>query len=227
MSCHVLINAIEYINCAANIILGVIMIARLYVMYQKSRRVLIFLVVVFLAIRITIGVMIAIMVSRFVVEEHVLYGNYECAVSFRGGSLRALDYTAWMLLAAWEVLTLFLAVWVAVKHLRELRQRSSGGFITDCFTVLMKTHVVYFANFVALACIESIGYLSPKISASSYSTETQAYSGFSEIFMLTQMFILGPRLILSIREYHAELVAHSDAASAMTSIDFQERVCVS
>lgn len=46
------------------------MIARLYVMYQKSRRMLIFLVVVFLAIRIAIGVMIAIMVSRFVVGKH-------------------------------------------------------------------------------------------------------------------------------------------------------------
>ncbi|KAG2044609.1 hypothetical protein BDR03DRAFT_939534 [Suillus americanus] len=215
-------GAIECINDIANIILGVTMIVRLYAMYQKSRRVLIFLVVVFLAIRITIGVMIAITVSHIVVEEHVLSGNHECIVTF-GGSILLLDYITWILLTAWEVVTLCLAVWIAIKHFRELRQQSSGEMIRGCFTVLMKTHVVYFASFVALTCIEFIGYFSPTISASSYSTETQTYSGFSEILMLTQMFILGPRLILSIREYHARLVADSDAATTMASIAFQER----
>ncbi|KAG2079900.1 uncharacterized protein F5147DRAFT_661588 [Suillus discolor] len=67
-SCHIMSDAIEYINDVANIMLGVIMIVRLYAMYQKSRRMLIFLVV-FLAIRIAIGVMIAITVSHFVVGE--------------------------------------------------------------------------------------------------------------------------------------------------------------
>ena len=39
------------------------------------------------------------------------------------------------------------------------------------------------------------------------------------------MFVLGPRLILSIREYHAELVANSEsnARISMTVIAFQER----
>jgi len=46
------------------------MIVRLYAMYQESRRVLIFLVVIFLAIRIAIGVMIGITVSYLVVGKH-------------------------------------------------------------------------------------------------------------------------------------------------------------
>jgi len=39
------------------------------------------------------------------------------------------------------------------------------------------------------------------------------------------MFVLGPRLILSIREYHAELVANSEsnARFGMTVLAFQER----
>jgi len=41
------------------------------------------------------------------------------------------------------------------------------------------------------------------------------------------MFELGPRLILGVREYHAELVANSDMATSMASIDFQERIHVS
>ena len=38
------------------------------------------------------------------------------------------------------------------------------------------------------------------------------------------MFVLGPRLILSIREYHTDLVANSEsnAGISMTVITFQE-----
>jgi hypothetical protein len=41
------------------------------------------------------------------------------------------------------------------------------------------------------------------------------------------MFVLGPRLILGIREYHAKLVADSDAEASMNSIVFQEHVHIS
>jgi hypothetical protein len=40
------------------------------------------------------------------------------------------------------------------------------------------------------------------------------------------MFVLGPRLILSVREYHAKLVAKSDAEISMSSIVFEEHVHV-
>jgi hypothetical protein len=41
------------------------------------------------------------------------------------------------------------------------------------------------------------------------------------------MFVLGPRLILSVREFHARLVTDSDAEISMNSLVFQERVHVS
>jgi hypothetical protein len=41
------------------------------------------------------------------------------------------------------------------------------------------------------------------------------------------MFVLGPRLILSIREYHTKIVADSDVDTGLNSIVFQERVHVS
>lgn len=52
-------------------------------------------------------------------------------------------------------------------------------------------------------------------------------NGFSEIFLGVHIFVLGPRLILSVREYHAKIVADSDTATSMTSIAFQEHVHVS
>jgi len=41
------------------------------------------------------------------------------------------------------------------------------------------------------------------------------------------MFVLGPRLILSIRHYQAKLLTNSDEGTAMTTITFQECVQVS
>jgi hypothetical protein len=60
-----------------------------------------------------------------------------------------------------------------------------------------------------------------------YSIHTQIYLGLAQIFMVVQLFVLGPRLILGVREYHATLVANSDTATDMTSLAFQERVHVS
>jgi hypothetical protein len=50
--------------------------------------------------------------------------------------------------------------------------------------------------------------------------------GALQILLVVQMFVLGPRLILSVREYHAKLVADSDAEISMDSTIFQERVHV-
>lgn len=44
--------------------------------------------------------------------------------------------------------------------------------------------------------------------------------------MLMQMFVLGPRLILSVRQYLAKVVANADEGTGTASIYFQERVHV-
>jgi hypothetical protein len=51
--------------------------------------------------------------------------------------------------------------------------------------------------------------------------------GILYILSPVQMFVLGPRLILSVRESHAKLVAGSDADTSMNSIVFQEHVHIS
>jgi hypothetical protein len=48
-----------------------------------------------------------------------------------------------------------------------------------------------------------------------------------QITQVVQVFILGPRLILGIREHHANLIANPDEGSSMVSIVFQERVQIS
>ncbi|KAG1839451.1 hypothetical protein DFJ58DRAFT_106010 [Suillus subalutaceus] len=218
-------DAINWTGEVVQVILGVIMIARLHAMYQRSRKVLTCLVIIFVAIRIADAVMTAMITVQLSGEEFVLSGTYQCIIDYTGDSM-FLASMIWILGTVWEVLALCLAVWIAVKHFRELRQHSTRGIVRDCFTVLMKTHVSYFASFLAISCFK-IGFFSPTLSVDIYSLNTRIYFGLAQILQSMQMFVLGPRLILGVREYHAELVANSDAATAMISIVFQERVHVS
>ncbi|KAG2158736.1 uncharacterized protein EDB93DRAFT_1245969 [Suillus bovinus] len=187
-------------------IMGVIMIARLRAMYQRSRNLLIFLVIIFLTVNIADGVIVAIAMKRTTEEELILSGTYLCTAE---GNILLLVSMYWILAAIWEVLALCLVVWIAVKHF-----------------LLMKTHVLYFASFLAISCFELV-YLSPTFSADQYSVETQIYQGALQIFVLVQQFVLGPRLVLSVREHQSKLAADSDAGISMTSMVFQDRIHVS
>ncbi|KAG1788432.1 uncharacterized protein HD556DRAFT_1447831 [Suillus plorans] len=213
----------EWTGLVVFAMLWVIITTRLHAMYQRDRKILILLVVTFLSINTFDGVTVLVSTMHSSGEELILSGTYQCRIGYTGDTL-VLYFAAWILYNVWEVLTLCLAVWIAVKHFRELRQHSTGGIIGDCFTVLMKTHVFYFASFVAVSCFEYVVEFSP---TSHYLLEEQTLSGLFQILQAVQMFVLGPRLILGIREYNAELVADSDAATRMTSIAFQERVHIS
>ncbi|KAG1778950.1 hypothetical protein EV702DRAFT_1043933 [Suillus placidus] len=201
--CNIMYYAIDVVNLVVATMLGVIMIARLHAMYQRSRVMLIFLVVIFLAVIIACGVIGAIILN----------------------DVQLLVSMVWMVNTVWEALVLCLSVWIAVKHFRDLRRLrgpSTGSTIRDCFRVLIKSHVLYFAS---VSCLQ-LGNLSPELLISN-SIAALALYGTCQIFLGVQMFVLGPRLILSVREYHAKLVAGSDAETSMTSIVFQERVHVS
>jgi hypothetical protein len=120
---------------------------------------LVFLLVIFLAIQIVICVIARMMnldlfvgklrlkVSELCVSglqgkvpvEYVFSGSYMCINSLLG------DFV-WIFGLAWETLALCLAIWIAIRHFRELQRPSSGWAVGDCFTVLIETHVFYFAR---------------------------------------------------------------------------------
>ncbi|KAG1871229.1 hypothetical protein DFJ58DRAFT_910865, partial [Suillus subalutaceus] len=136
----------------------VIMIARLNVMYQRSRKVLVFLVVS-LSGRQNRQRSDCRDIHDAYFKEVVLSGTYVCNIDYVGDTVLLYTIT-WILALAWEVLLLCLAVRIAVKRLRELRKHSQRGIFRDCFTVLMKTHVSYFASFLAVSCFY-VGFSSP------------------------------------------------------------------
>ncbi|KAG1738376.1 uncharacterized protein EDB91DRAFT_457285 [Suillus paluster] len=219
--------ALNVTNVVVAAILGVIMVARLHAMYQGSRKMLIFLIVSFLAINVTCGVITAIGLRYLSGEELILSGTYMCTHYYKG-DVNLLIRMVWTLNTVWEVLALFLAVWIAGQYFFQMRRLEPSRRLTigNCFAVLIKSHMIYFASFAAVSCLQ-LGYLSPMILNSS-STGAEIYSAGLQIFRTAQMFVLGPRLILSVREYHAKLVADSDAKTSVSSIAFQhQRVHVS
>lgn len=55
----------------------------------------------------------------------------------------------------------------------------------------------------------------------------QVYRGILQLVMLFQMFVIGPRLILNVREYHASHLANSgEGINEMPTIFFQELIRV-
>jgi hypothetical protein len=194
------------IYVVVNAVLGVIIFTRLHAMYWQSKRMFIFLVVIYLAATVACIVLAIIALRHISGEELILSGTYQCIVVFEEGVTLQIAII-WMITTAWETLALCIAVCIAVKHFRELRQTSSGGInIGDYFTVLMETHLIYFASFVVVSCLSLMD---------SSNSGPETYSGLRQFFLVMQMFVLGPRLILSVRRYHAKLVAE---ASSMTLI---------
>ncbi|OAX33170.1 hypothetical protein K503DRAFT_775896 [Rhizopogon vinicolor AM-OR11-026] len=222
--CTTLYFVENWMGIIINGLLCVIIITRLYAMYQRSRRMLILLAVTFLAIQITSVVILAIQAAYTSGEEYVLSGAHMCGYSFPDNIVLPEQMT-WVLGTVWEIFALCLAVWIAVKHFREAQRPSTGSTVEDCFTVLVKSHVFYFASFVAASGLQ-LGNLSPVL-FNSNSLGTMFFDGIRQLTRTVQMVILGPRLILGLREYHANLVADSDEGTGMASIVFQERVHIS
>ncbi|KIK42656.1 hypothetical protein CY34DRAFT_131634 [Suillus luteus UH-Slu-Lm8-n1] len=144
---NILFYATSGINVVIIALLGVIMIARLYAMYQGSKNMLIFLVTIFLGVNIACGAITAIGINDVAAEELILSGMYMCSYNYEG-DVQLLISMVWILNTVWEVLALCLSVWIAVKHFRDLRRLgpSTGSTIGDCFRVLIQSHVLYFAR---------------------------------------------------------------------------------
>ncbi|KAG2365468.1 hypothetical protein BDR07DRAFT_640696 [Suillus spraguei] len=135
--------------------LWVIIINRLHAMYQRSRKILIFLIVTFLAATVFNGVAVILATMHTSGEEFILSGTHQCSF-VQPKDIALLLPLTWIFVTVWEVFAMYPAVWIAVKQFREVRRDSTGGIIGDCFTVLMKTHLLYFTSFVVVSCFQFI-----------------------------------------------------------------------
>ncbi|KAG2369154.1 hypothetical protein BDR07DRAFT_1477465 [Suillus spraguei] len=202
----------------------VIVSSRLYAVYRRSRKMLVFLVATFLPIAVACGVLTAIVNSHVLGEQQVLSGTYLCIYRYEQDA-RLLISTTWILSTVWAAIILCLVGWIVVKHFRELQQPSTRWTISDCFRVLINTPMIYLVSIVVYSL--GLGDLSPNLFYSS-SVGSDVYYGILQILSFVQMFVLAPRLILNVREYEAKnLAVNSDSGPSFTTIIFQEHDLVS
>ncbi|OAX40262.1 hypothetical protein K503DRAFT_781520 [Rhizopogon vinicolor AM-OR11-026] len=220
--CRVFYYVTNWTTVIVNVMLGVIMITWLHAMYQRSKKMLVFLVVIFLAIQVTaIGVVLVGSRNVSGVEfQFVLPVTHMCGY-VEGEDIVLLTMMTWILNTVWAILGLCLAVWIAVKHFLGLRRVSTTWVVQwDYFTIsIVRTHVFFFAGVFL--------QLSTFWNTSSFGSASATFDEVLGIVTIVQMFMLGPRFILSAREYHARLVANSDGGTGMTSIVFEERIHIS
>lgn len=221
IGCYAMDLVLLWTTLPINCILDVIMISRLHAMYQRSRKMLNFLLVTFVSVTIFCAV-IASAGTNLLSIKVFLYGT-QCVYEI-DASQQLRMFEAYTVATAWEALTLCLAIWIVLKHLREMQSQSTGwAVISDCFTVLLQTHVFYFVIFATSSSL-NIGLMSPHFSASS-SAGAQIYRGILEFATLLQMFVVGPRLILSVREYHAKLMPNfEEGTDSNHPIAFREYI---
>ncbi|KAG2357137.1 hypothetical protein BDR07DRAFT_1421175 [Suillus spraguei] len=209
--CLIIWYVLTWAPVIVNAMLGVVMIARINAMYEGSKKLLIFLVLILLACTIVSGVTVVIENLNISGQEAVLSGLNICIMYHE----TSLIYENLIPTFVWEILALFLTIWIVVKHFCELRQSRTGPSIGNCLKMLIESHTFYFLAFATVASLR-LGSLSNFTNTTSVGSAF--YSGIWSIAEVLQMFVLGPRLILSIREYHAELVAKSDGGTWMVSI---------
>jgi len=218
LGCNFFYSFQTWTPVVVNAMLAVIMTTRIYAMFQQSKPILIFLIVALLASTIASGVMLGIGNIGISGKEFVLSGYHICLVQIDTYRMN-LNHEMVIPTAIWEILAFLLAVWIVILRFYEMRQSRSGSSIGDCFKMLIKSHALYFLAFAAVACF-NIGDLAPGLRHST-TVADDIYAGALRIARVLQMFVLGPRLILSIREYHSKLVTRSDGGINMTAIAFQ------
>lgn len=197
------------------------MVARLYAMYQGSKKILVFLIAVFPTITAACGVLFVLAIRTLSWDDLVLSGTHQCVYEAqRSQQLELLLAGVWILRIVWEGIVLCLAAWITIKHFHDNGWQFPRWPKGDCFTVLIKSHVLYFATFAVVSCF-SLGCLSPNI-IDSYSVGAQIYYAILQIAIFVQLFVLGPRLILSVRGYNDKLTRNSELATCMSSIAFQK-----
>ncbi|KAG1728552.1 hypothetical protein EDB19DRAFT_1832709 [Suillus lakei] len=172
--------------------------------WVRSKKMLVFLVIVFLAVTIACGVASMIESSNVSPKELVLSGTYQCIDE---GSNRFLMAGPWVFHTVWEVLALSLASWIAFKHFREMKQWTIEERL---ITTLIQTHVYCWCLLVPRTSLSKYICTPTSISAGA-----DIYVRATEIDLLMQLFVLGLRLALSVREYNAKLPVNSDAGTGL------------
>ncbi|KAH7920744.1 hypothetical protein BV22DRAFT_1198699 [Leucogyrophana mollusca] len=196
------------------------MILRVYAMYENSKKILLFLLVCFLARVIALATILALAVgptSGISATEYLLSGTYFCSVA---PNTAYANFTVIPTLF-FEIILFALAARCSFKHAAELRRSPQGWKANECMKVLLRDSILFFLMNLAA------GGFNVALWANQSGNGSYIYGGISNTFLGIEPFLLAPRLVLSFRAHHEQLVVDSDFATQVESMVFQAGVQMS
>ncbi|KAH7927428.1 hypothetical protein BV22DRAFT_1127354 [Leucogyrophana mollusca] len=191
------------------------MALRVYAMYAQSRKILIFLAVSFLAQSVAIlalNVAYGASLSARFMTEYIYSGIHVCIGDETVSQIEdALALSIVYPEIFFDTLLLILALWCFARHSTESIQISGQWEVNRWIRILLQDSILYFVLDTAATLLNG-GY-------AFYLTGT--YAIMVSTFKQIEPSLLAPRLVISIREYHRQVVEDSELHVQMESMIFR------
>ncbi|KAG1735892.1 uncharacterized protein EDB91DRAFT_543296 [Suillus paluster] len=176
----------------ADFALPVILIWRLYALYNQSRTLLYVLLGLFLsivALYIAVDIYLYSRPSAFSVEEIITPNTKYCVASFHMGPVAAIS--ASIPIICFDIFLAVLAVFILMKHLKERKEVKMRP--NTYVVMIVRYHIIYFV----------LNLASQLFSAILWANLPMAVLNLVLMFNNSAPFIIAPRLIISIWDTHA------------------------
>ncbi|KIJ59732.1 hypothetical protein HYDPIDRAFT_118238 [Hydnomerulius pinastri MD-312] len=188
------------------------MILRIFAMYNQSRRLLYFLLGLFFPV-VVVELVLTVLYfgprNGMYVTDIPLPGMQICSGNF---SLSPLLYVYFSIpgIVFDGILALF-AVARLVQHTIDMKRDLGGWKMNVCMRMLARDSILYFMGNLIYRSFNLIPLTNlPPL-----------YKTLAQAFCSIEPFVLPPRLVISFREYHAQIVSDSDAGSPIESMVFR------
>ncbi|KAG0706603.1 hypothetical protein DFH29DRAFT_900386 [Suillus ampliporus] len=194
-----------------------IMAIRVFAMYNRSKKMGIFLVICFLAASASRGIidgLALVLTSGSTSEERILFGRRVCTTSMA----LVVPFLDGIPSICIELLFLLLAARVLVRHRLEMRRTRQdygfGGGGSDTLDIL-RDHVQHFLCYLIFNIMQVAA-----ISMNGDTDGSRWYRSIAIFFVTIQQCVLVPRLIISIREYFSQVDYVSDSTTDLDIMSF-------
>ncbi|KAH7908080.1 hypothetical protein BJ138DRAFT_1208636 [Hygrophoropsis aurantiaca] len=177
-----------------------ILVIRVYALFNRSKKVLIFLVTFYGLQTIATFVMLGFMFNKRALHEYVTsisptIGSVTQDINLNLPSKFFPFVQAMTILpVAFDTFLLFFALWAFLKHALEAKKLNGGWSINVLVRTLMADHLVYFVcNLTWLSLMVAANYFTTELKVSGISFYTATY------FFTALVVVVGPRMVISLR----------------------------
>ncbi|KAH7919933.1 hypothetical protein BV22DRAFT_1040436 [Leucogyrophana mollusca] len=189
--CNIFVYLQGWPTTAIGWCMQIILQLRVYALYNRSNRVLIFMILCYIAEIASMTVFIAQYNANIVVMDEVFPGVGLCTANFVPSSLVDFWYPAML----FEGMLCALALWAGITHIRELQSLGGEGTIQAfrpgrVIEVFVRDSVFYF---FCASVISSVG-------VAMWQTLGETWFEIPEGFTFVSEVIMGCRLVLRMRE---------------------------